>query len=311
MIKENISVTGGAGFVGSTLVDELIREGHRVSVIDSLITGKRDYINPQADFFEVDICSDKINKIFKEGGFNIVFHLAAQIDPCYSVQHPEIDNQVNVFGGLNILRNCLDNNVDKIIFASTAAVYGDTNQVPTNEEVLPYPMYPYGIHKLTFEKYLSYYYKVYGQKYTIIRPANIYGPRQYKGGEAGVVSIFIDNAVHGRKSVMSGDGTQTRDFVYVDDVIQALVKAMNFNYMGEINVGTGVETNLLQIVDAIDSAMDQNIEVEHGPARPAEQMRSCLDCQRAKEILNWESKIDLTEGIKRTLEWSRNKFAYL
>jgi len=281
MIKENISVTGGAGFVGSTLVDELIREGHRVSVIDSLITGKRDYINPQADFFEVDICSDKINKIFKEGGFNIVFHLAAQIDPRYSVEHPEIDNQVNVFGGLNILRNCLDNNVDKIIFASTAAVY------------------------------LSYYYKVYGQKYTIIRPANIYGPRQYKGGEAGVVSIFIDNAVHGRKSVMSGDGTQTRDFVYVDDVIQALVKAMNFNYMGEINVGTGVETNLLQIVDAIDSAMDQNIEVEHGPARPAEQMRSCLDCQRAKEILNWESKIDLTEGIKRTLEWSRNKFAYL
>lgn len=308
MTKKNILVTGGAGFVGSTLVDELIREGHRVSVIDSLITGKRDYINPQADFFEVDICSDKINKIFKEGKFNIVFHLAAQIDPRYSVEHPEIDNQVNVFGGLNILQNCLDNNVDKIIFASTGgAVYGDTNQVPTNEEVLPYPMCPYGIHKLTFEKYLSYYYRVYGQKYTIIRPANIYGPRQYKGGGAGVVSIFIDNAVHGRKSVMSGDGTQTRDFVYVDDVVQALVKTMNFDYMGEINVGTGVETNLLQIVDAIDSAMDQNIEVEHGPARPVEQMRSCLDCKRAKEILNWESKIDLTEGIKRTLEWSRNK----
>ncbi|MDO8498641.1 MAG: NAD-dependent epimerase/dehydratase family protein [bacterium] len=306
--SKKILVTGGAGFVGSTLADELVKLGHQVTVLDNLVTGKREYLNPQAKFYKVDICSDEVSRIFSQEAFDLVFHLAAQIDVRKSVEDPIFDNKVNVFGSLNILKNCLENKVEKIFFSSTGgAVYGDASEIPTTEKFLPSPICPYGIHKLTFEKYLNYYYQVYGQKYLTLRPANIYGPRQYNGGEAGVISIFVDNTVNKRRCIISGDGTQTRDFVYVDDIVQAFLKAMYSNFVGEINIGTGRETNLLEVVKAIETALGNDIEKVHGPARPGEQMRSCLDAKRAKEILHWKAQVDLKTGIKKTIEWSKNK----
>ena len=300
-------VTGGAGFIGSNLVDELIKRGDEVIIIDNLSTGKKEYINEGAKFFNIDINSDEIEKIFQEEKPDFVFHLAAQIDVRKSVEDPEFDNKINVLGGINILENCRKNNVKKFIFASTGgAVYGDIEPIPTTEESIPNPLSPYGIHKLTFEKYLYYYYHVYKQEYIALRFSNIYGPRQFKGGEAGVISIFIDNAVNNIQSTLFGDGTHTRDFVYVDDVVESFIKSMTADYIGEVNIGIGTETSMIELVDIIESVLGKKIDIKNGPARAGEQLRSCLDYKKAKEVLSWEPQISLKEGIEKTIAWSKN-----
>ncbi|MEI6529181.1 MAG: NAD-dependent epimerase/dehydratase family protein [Candidatus Falkowbacteria bacterium] len=302
-----ILVTGGAGFIGSTLVDKLINEGHEVVVIDDLSSGKKDYVNPKAKLYEVDICSAKIAKIFQKEKFEYVYHLAAQIDVRKSVADPEYDNKINVLGGLNIISNAHLSGVKKIIFASTGgAIYGEAEEIPTTENSPTYPVSPYGIHKLTLEKYLNYYYQLYGLDYTVLRFANVYGPRQFKGGEAGVIAIFIDNAVKGLESLQFGDGKQTRDFVYVDDVVNGLFLALNIDCCGEINIGSGIETNLLEICSSIEQAMDGPIKVTEMPGKPGEQRRSCLSFERAREVLNWEPNIKIKEGIKRTITWAQS-----
>lgn len=301
-----ILVTGGAGFIGSTLVDQLIKEGHEVIVIDDLSSGRKEYLNPRVSFYEVDINSKKIAKIFRQEKFDYVYHLAAQIDVRVSVADPELDNRINVLGGLNILENCRKNKVKKLIFSSTGgAIYGDSEEIPTTEYAPAYPVSPYGIHKLTFEKYLNYYYQVHGLNYTVLRFANVYGPRQFKGGEAGVIAIFIDNAVNGIESTQYGDGLQTRDFVYVGDVVRALSLALEIDCRGEINIASGRETNLLELRKSIEAALGETIRIKEAPAREGEQRRSCLSYQRAKEVLNWEPQVSLTEGVKMTIEWSK------
>jgi UDP-glucose 4-epimerase len=301
-----ILVTGGAGFIGSTLVDKLISEGHEVVVIDNLSSGKKSYLNPKAGFYKVDIRSKKINKIFKKEQFEFVYHLAAQIDVRVSVANPRLDNDINTLGGLNILENCLEYKVEKIIFASTGgAIYGEAEEIPTTEYAPTYPVSPYGIHKLTFEKYLNYYYQVYGLNYTILRFANVYGPRQFKGGEAGVVAVFIDNAIKGLESKQFGDGKQTRDFVCVIDVAEALSLAKGIDCRGEINIGIGKEISLLDIREQIEVALGEKMKIKEEPGKIGEQRRSCLSRQRAKDVLNWEPKIDLAEGIKRTITWAK------
>lgn len=300
-----ILVTGGAGFIGSTLVDKLINEGHELVVLDNLASGKRDYINPQAKFYEVDICSPEVTDVFVIEKPEIVYHLAAQIDVRISVSDPALDNKINAAGSLNILENCRQNNVRKFIFVSTGgAIYGEAEEIPTTESAPTYPLSPYGIHKLTTEKYCMFYREVYGLDYTILRFANIYGPRQYKGGEAGVVSIFIEHAVTGKACFINGDGLQTRDYVYVDDVVNALSKAKEVNYQGEINIGCAKEITVLDIVSAIKEA-GVNFAPEHAPAKPGEQRRSCLSYSLAKKILNWEPQVDIKEGVRRTLEWTK------
>lgn len=302
-----ILVTGGAGFIGSTLVDKLISEGHDVVVIDDLSSGKKDYVNPKAKLYEVDICSPKVRKIFSKEKFDYVYHLAAQIDVRKSVADPEYDNKINALGGLNIIKHAHSSEVKKIIFASTGgAIYGDAEEIPTTENSPTYPVSPYGIHKLTVEKYLNYYYQVYGLNYTVLRFANVYGPRQFKGGEAGVIAIFIDNAVKGLESLQFGDGKQTRDFVYVDDVVNGLYLALNIDCCGEINIGSGIETNLLEICSCIEQAMDGPIKVKEMPGKAGEQRRSCLSFERAREVLNWEPQIKIKEGIKRTITWAQS-----
>jgi len=302
-----ILVTGGAGFIGSTLVDKLINEGHELIVVDNLISGKRDYINPQAKLYELDICSPDITQVFVSEKPEIVYHLAAQIDVRISVSDPVYDNHVNALGSLNILENCRLNNVSKFIFSSTGgAIYGEAEEIPTPESAPTYPLSPYGIHKLTTEKYCNFYREVYGLDYTILRFANVYGPRQYKGGEAGVIAIFIDHAVTKKDCVINGDGLQTRDYVYVDDVVAALSKAKEINYPGEINIACAKEITVLDIVKAITDSLGSDFAPQHAPAKPGEQRRSCLSYNLAKKILNWEPQIDISEGVKRTIAWTKN-----
>lgn len=301
-----ILVTGGAGFIGSTLVDRLISEGHTVVIIDNLVSGKRDYLNSQAKFYELDICAPEISTVFETEKPEIVYHLAAQIDVRISVDNPVLDNQINVLGSRNILENCRLFGVKKFIFTSTGgAIYGEAAEIPTTEAAPTYPLSPYGIHKLTAEKYANFYHKVYGLDYTVLRFANVYGPRQYKGGEAGVVSIFIERAVSEKECVINGDGLQTRDYVYVDDVVTALAKAKDVSYPGEINIGTAQEINILTVVTAIKSALGSVFNPAFGPAKPGEQRRSCLSYALAHKILGWEPTIDINEGIKRTIEWTK------
>jgi UDP-glucose 4-epimerase len=303
-----ILVTGGAGFIGSTLVDRLIAEGEEVVVMDDLSSGRRDYLNPAAKFYQMDIGAAEVAKIFEEEKFDLVYHLAAQIEVSKSMANPVNDNRVNVLGGLNILENCRQYGVKKIIFSSTGgAIYGDAEEIPTTESFPAYPVSFYGIHKLTFEKYLNCYYRVYGLDYTILRFANVFGPRQFKGGEAGVIAIFIDNAVKGLTSTQYGDGRQTRDFVYVDDVVNALNLAKNITCHGEINIGSGIESTLLDIRLDIEIALGVPMLVKEAPGKPGEQRRSCLSYQRASAVLNWQPAVNLTEGIKRTIVWAKSK----
>lgn len=301
-----ILVTGGAGFIGSNLVDSLIDLGHQVVVIDNLSSGKKDYLNKLAVFYELDISDKKIASVFADEGFDYVYHLAAQIDVRKSVEDPNFDNQVNIIGALNILKNCYKHKVKKIIFASSGgAIYGFPKEIPTNEDYPAYPVSPYGINKLSFEKYLNYYYRVFGQKYVALRLANVYGPRQYKGGEAGVVSIFVDNSVSSKKSFIYGDGFQTRDFVYVDDIVKAFILSLENEVVGEFNIGSGVEKNLLDIILAIENVLGEKVDVEYLEAKLGEERRSCLDYSRAKKTFNWQPQVKLEEGIKKTINWSK------
>jgi UDP-glucose 4-epimerase len=302
-----ILVTGGAGFIGSTLVDKLISAGHELVVIDNLSSGRKDYVNNKAKLYKIDIRSSKIAKIFKREQFDFVYHLAAQIDVRVSVANPKLDNDINVVGALNILENCRLNKVKKIIFSSTGgAIYGEAEEIPTTEYAPTYPLSPYGINKLTFEKYLNYYYQVYGLNYTILRFSNVYGPRQFKGGEAGVIAIFIENAVKGVPSKMFGDGLQTRDFVCVLDVVEALSAAKEIDCRGEINISVSQESSLRDLILGIEEALGEKIKIEEEAGKAGEQRRSCLSNQRAKDVLNWTPKIDLKTGIKLTIDWAKN-----
>jgi len=305
-----ILVTGGAGFIGSNLVDRLINQGHEIVVVDDLSSGKKSYVNPAAKFYKLDIRASRLEKVFAREKIEVVYHLAAQIDVRKSVADPAFDVDINVVGGLNLLENCRRFKVKKIIFSSTGgAIYGDAEEIPTTEYAPTYPVSPYGINKLAFEKYLNYYFQVYGLNYTILRFANVYGPRQFKGGEAGVIAIFIDNAVKGLESKQYGDGKQTRDFVYVDDITRALALARDIDCRGEINIGLGREVNLLEIRQEIEAALGEPIKVKEEQGKAGEQRRSVLSRERAKAVLNWEPEVDLKEGIKRTISWAKSVVA--
>lgn len=303
-----ILVTGGAGFIGSTLVDALIKQDHSVCIIDDLSSGKKEYINPQAKFYQISISDENISNIFSIEKFDIVYHLAAQIDVRVSVANPEIDNNINVLGGLNILENCKAFGVKKIIFSSTGgAIYGLSEEIPTSENSLTYPVSPYGINKLSFEKFLYYFYHQYNLNFSILRLANVYGPRQFKGGEAGVIAIFCERAVKNQELTINGDGRQTRDFVYVDDVVSAMILCLNIDCRGELNISTALETNLLEIVSYLEEILDCSLKVRHDEEKLGEQRRSALSFKRASDVLNWKPEVTLKEGLKKTLAWTKTQ----
>ena len=299
-------VTGGAGFIGSHLVDRLIKGGHKVVVVDNLSTGKKENLDQKVKFYKIDICNPKISQIFKKERPEVVFHYAAQIDVRKSVENPIEDAQVNILGSLNLLENCKKYKVKKIIFASTGgAIYGDADIVPTPEDYLEFPLSPYGIAKLTVEKYLNYYYQVFGLPYISLRLANVYGPRQNSKGEAGVIAIFCDKMLLGKQPVINGSGLQTRDFIYVDDVVEANILAMKSRKTGIFNIGTAEETNINTIFRKLKELTGSKCKEIHGQEKLGEQERSCLDYSKAKKELGWKPQYNLEKGLEQTVKWFR------
>ena len=302
-------VTGGAGFIASHLVDRLIEKGYEVAVIDNLSTGNKDNLNLKADFYNFDIQDQKISEIFKKVKPEIVFHYAAQIDVRKSVDDPLESAKTNILGSLNILENCKKFGVKKIVFASSGgAIYGEAEVIPTSEDYSPKPVSPYGIEKLVFEHYLYFYKKEYNLDYLSLRFANIYGPRQNSKGEAGVVAIFCDKMMRGEKIIINGDGKQTRDFVFVEDVISANILGIENNKSGVFNVGTSKETDVNDIFCELDKLFDSKIQKIHGPQKAGEQKRSCLDFGKIKKDFGWEPKYNIEKGLLKTQEWFKENF---
>ena len=299
-----ILVTGGAGFIGSHLVDRLIGKGYKVVVIDNLSTGKKENLNPKAKFYKINICSPKISQIFKKEKPQVVFHFAAQIDVRKSVEDPMTDANINILGSLNLLENCRKFKVKKFIFASTGgAIYGDADIIPTPESYPEFPLSPYGIEKLTIDKFLNYYHKVFALPYISLRLANVYGPRQNSKGEAGVIAIFCDKMISGKQPIINGSGRQTRDFVFVGDVVRAAFLAMKSKKSGIYNVGTAKETDINTIFRKLRGLLNSGCKEVHIPTKPGEQKRSCLDYGKAKRELGWQPEYGLEKGLKETAEW--------
>jgi len=304
-----ILITGGAGFIGSHLADRLIKNGDKVILIDNLSTGKKENINPKAKFYKIDIQSPKISDIFKKEKPEILFHLAAQIDVRKSVEDPIKDAKINILGSLNVIKNFYQESLKntkkpKIIFSSTGgAIYGDAKIIPTPETYPEFPLSPYGICKLTIEKYLNYYWKVFNIPYVALRYANVYGPRQNSKGESGVVSIFIDKLFSGESPIINGSGKQTRDFVFIEDIIEANILAMKKNKVGVYNIGTGKETDINTIFQKLKKITNSNLKAVHCLEKKGEQKRSCLDYKKAQKELSWKPKYNLDEGLIKTVEW--------
>ncbi len=302
-----ILVTGGAGFIGSHIVDGFLNEGHEVIVIDNLSTGRKENINPQAKFYLMDIRSEKLDSVFKEEMVDIVCHQAAQMDIRKSVADPVNDADVNILGTLNILQSCIRHRVKKMLFASTGgAVYGEQEVFPCDENHPLRPVSPYGVTKLSVEKYLFFYGIEYGLKYIILRYANVYGPRQNSSGEAGVVAIFASKLIAGESPTINGDGKQTRDYVFVGDVVQANLKSLMYKENTIFNIGTGVETDVNCIFKMLRVITNQKIQEKHGPPKKGEQHRSVIDYQKANRLLGWKPEIGLEEGLKRTVAFVRD-----
>lgn len=303
-------VTGGAGFIGSHISDALIESKHDVLIIDNLSTGQRENLNPKAKFIEADLTEfSKVSKIFEREKPEIVFHLAAQMDVRKSVEDPLFDAKNNILAGYNLINLAVEHKVKKFIFSSSGgAAYGDTDNRPTPETEPEWPLCPYGIAKLTVDKYLNYAHKMFGLKYMSLRYANVYGPRQNPRGEAGVVAIFLNKMLRGEQPVINGDGLQTRDYVYVSDVARANLLALeNIDEIGICNVGTGLETNVVQLFNEIDTLFEHKFKEQHGPAKTGEQKTSCLDYAKIKKDFGWEPKISFSKGIKLTYQWFKEK----
>lgn len=307
-----ILVTGGAGFIASHIVDKYIELGHEVVVVDNLSTGFKHNVNPKAKFYEIDIRSKELEQVFKNEKPEIVNHHAAQISVPVSVKEPELDAEVNVIGFLNILQNCVKYKVKKVIFISSGgAVYGEAEEYPTTENYDPKPLSPYAIHKYVSEKYLYFYHHQYGLKYTVLRYANVYGPRQIPHGEAGVVSIFITNFRDNKKTYLYAfdeepDG-MIRDYVFVRDIVNANVLALDRGELDAFNIGTGLETTTGQLYREIALQMNTKVEPVRKGARPGDIRRSCLNIERAKNEFGWEPKHSLSEGVKETIDFFMKK----
>jgi UDP-glucose 4-epimerase len=301
-------VTGGAGFIGSTLVDALLGEGAEVVVIDDLSRGRREQVNPAADFHHLDIAAESLSETLHRLGPDIVFHEAAQIDVRRSVAEPMLDTRINVVGTVNLLQACAAAGVHRVVFASSGgAIYGDTEAIPTPETHPCRPASVYGAAKLAGETYGAVFEQLFGLQFVALRYANVYGPRQDPHGEAGVVGIFAERLLSGKPVTINGDGTQTRDYVHVDDVVTANLRAAQTASLGAFNVGTGREADVNLLYAELARAAGVDAVAEHGPAKPGEQRRSCLDTSRARDLLGWQPTVSLEEGLRGTLDWFRRR----
>ncbi len=305
-----ILVSGGAGFIGSNIVDEYVVLDHEVVILDNLSTGLKKNINPKAEFILEDINSDNIINIFEKHKFDIVCHHAAQMNVRVSVSDPRFDATNNILGSLNIFEACKNTGVKKVIFASSGGtIYGEQDYFPADEEHPTRPCSPYGIAKLSVEKYLFYYKEVYGLDYVAFRYGNVYGARQNPHGEAGVVAIFLGKMLAGEQPVINGDGLITRDYIYIDDVVRANVLALNNNFSGIYNITTGVENDVNTIFNNLKLLTDSNAQQFHGPAKAGEQRRSVCSYNKIQSMHGWLPKFDFQTGLELTVKHAIKELA--
>ena len=303
-----ILITGGGGFIASHIADKYIELGHEVAILDNFSTGVQDNVNPKARFYLGDISdSEFIDKTVSEFRPEVLNHHAAHIHVGKSVDDPKFDATINIFGTINLMQSLVKyKSLKRVIFASTGgAMYGN-KQTPFNEVMMPAPLSPYGVSKRSAELYLGFYHAQYGIPFVALRYANVYGPRQNPHGEAGVVSIFSKRILDRKQPVINGDGLQTRDYVFVEDVTAANVLALETTGTGAFNIGTSIETSVNSIFELVNKNFGTDWKQVHGPARAGEQTTSSLSYQKAKQVLKWEPKIKLAEGIKKTVEWFKS-----
>jgi UDP-glucose 4-epimerase len=300
-----ILVTGGAGFIGSHVVDAFLAAGHEVAVVDNLTTGDARNVDPRARLHPMDLRSARLAQVFEAERPEVVAHVAAQASVGRSVTDPVFDASVNVGGGLGLLECCRRFGVRRIIYSSSGgAGYGDTDVIPTPETHPTLPISPYGITKVAMEHYVNAWSGIYGMSAISLRYANIYGPRQNPQGEAGVIAIFCHRLLTGQTPMINGDGEQTRDYTYVEDVAAANVRALERpDVTGPVNVSTGVETSVNDLYRALAAAAGSKVAAQHAPARPGEQRRSCLSPGLAGRVLGWKPTVSLAEGLRRTFSF--------
>lgn len=297
-----VLVTGGAGFVGSHIVDLLLERGDEVIVVDNLITGKEEQVHSKAKFYRINITDDDFQDIVQQEKPEAIIHQAAQIQVPTSVENPFFDARTNIIGTINLLEAARKSGVKKIVYASSAAVYGEPRYFPIDERHPIVPLSPYGVSKLSAEYYLKMYAKEYGISASILRYANVYGIRQDPRGEGGVISILIDKVLAKQPFTVFGNGLQTRDFIYVSDVAKANIAALLTDNAGVFNIGTGIKTSLLQLIETLQEVIGGKLEIQYGPARPGDIEHSYFAIEKAQTELDWTWQIDLRTGLKSTLE---------
>ena len=300
----NVLVTGGAGFIGSHIVDQFVVEGHRVSVIDDLSTGKRKQVHRKAVFYKLNVCDPRIEQVFLKERPVVIVHVAAQMNVRKSTEDPIFDAEVNIIGTLQLLKLAVQYGARKILFASSGGtVYGEQEVFPASEAHPTRPLSPYGISKLACEYYLEYYRRVAGLKYVALRLANIYGPRQNADGEAGVIAIFTQSMLKGEQPRINGNGFQTRDYVYVGDVVEAVRAVFVQPVEGVFNVGTGIETTVNEIFAKLKDLTNSPCQEIHGPVKKGEQLRSVLDASKLEKETAWAHAVSLSEGLDETVKF--------
>ena len=298
-----ITVTGGAGFIGSHLVDRLIEDGHTVQVIDNLYTGNKEFVHSKAQFVELDIRDSKLYSVLEEFRPDYIFHEAAQTEVSTSMSDPMLDCDINLMGLINLLNAAVKLDVKKFLMPSSAAVYGNLDTLPLNENMIGNPSSFYGLTKLTTEHYLRIYHEAFGLPYVCYRYSNVFGPRQGNGGEGGVISIFAKAIVQGSPIIIYGDGKQTRDFIYVDDVVEANILGMQHQVIGIYNVSTGISSSVNLLVDEFRNISGKDIEVVYDKPRLGDIRDSVLATDKSEKGLLFTAKYNLHDGLIKTYEY--------
>ena len=298
-----ILLTGGAGFIASHICDRLISEGHEVVVIDNLSTGRLELLNPRAYFYQLDLCDPAIALVFQIEKPELVIHHAAQVSVNNSRENPVFDAVNNIIGSLNLYENCRQYKVKKIIYASSAAIYGEPLYLGIDEKHPVKPLSFYGLSKYLAEIYLRYYAGLFGLKFTILRYANVYGPRQRSDGEGGVIAIFLSSLLKGEAPMIFGQGEQSRDFIYVADIVEANIQALTRAENEVLNLGTGKELSINQLYASIEALLCSQLQPVYVPERPGDIMHSYFDQRKAAELLDWKASYPLQEGLRKTIEY--------